>query len=59
LPNGFSWLWEFFAEPKENQKLDAFWESVINGAEQLLYDKCVDEKQKSYCTTTYGMKLMR
>ena len=56
---GFSWLWNFFAEPKENQKLDSFWGSVIEGAEQLLYEKCFDEKKNSYCKTTYGMMLMR
>ncbi len=55
---GFSWLWDFFAEPKENQKLDSFWESVIKAAKDLLYEKCIDEKRKSYCKTIYGMMLM-
>ena len=55
---GFSWLWDFFAEPKEHKQLDSFWGSVIKGAEQLFYEKCIDEKQKSYCKTTYGMMLM-
>ena len=56
---GFSWLWDFFGEPKENQKLNSFWGSVIEGAEQLLYEKCFDEKKNSYCKIAYGMMLMR
>jgi len=56
---GFSWLWDFFAEPKEIKKLDKFWEGVIDDAEQLLYDKCFDKTKNSYCKTTYGMMLMR
>ena len=56
--DGFSWLWDFFAEPKENKKLDSFWESVIEGAEKLLCKKCIDENKKSYCKTIYRMMLM-
>ena len=55
--DGFSWLWDFFAESKENQKLDNFWGSVIQGAEQLLYEKCFDEEKNIHCKTTYRMML--
>lgn len=39
---GFGWLWDFFAESREDSKLKKFWEKVIEEAEDILCD-CFDE----------------
>lgn len=44
---GFGWLWDFFAEPRDDSKLKEFWEEVIKEAENILC-VCFD-KDKNAC----------
>ena len=54
----FSWLWDYFAEPKDNRVLDEFWESVIDDAEEILHKECFNGKKNIYCKITCGMRLI-
>jgi hypothetical protein len=48
----FSWLWEFLAEPTDTDKLEKFWEKVIEKAESMLHEICFDEERNIYCNIT-------
>jgi len=45
----FGWLWNFFAEPTDDDTLKNFWVSVIVAAENILREHGLNEKKKSYC----------
>ena len=47
----FSWLWEFFAEPKHPSILEAFWRSVIENAQEILSEKSLNKEHSSYGKT--------
>jgi len=43
-------MWNFFAEPRDQNKLKDFWQDVIVDAEEILQTKCLHGKKTHYCT---------
>ena len=48
--DNFNWMWNFFAEPRDQQTLIEFWLNVIIDAEKILHDTCLHEKRTHYST---------
>ena len=41
----FNWMWNFFAEPRDQNKLKDVWQDVIVDAEEILQTKCLHGKK--------------
>jgi len=54
----FNWMWNFFAEPRDQKTLKEFWLNVIIDAEKILRDACLHEKRTHYSTMRREMLLM-